>query len=54
MHQILLQRSPRHPIAGFKGPLSKGREGRRRKEGELGREVGRKRGGNVVPLPTSE
>ena len=38
-----LQRSPR-PLAGFKGPTSKGREGREGKGGEGGRE-GEGRGG---------
>ena len=40
MQQIRLQRSP-DPLAGFRGPISKGREGRggerRRGEEEMGR-----------------
>jgi len=50
MHQIRfrplgsLQRSP-DPLAGFKGPTSKGREGEREDKGGQGKGTGRERGG---------
>jgi len=41
-----LQRSPADPLAGFKGPTSKAREGKGRGEGqEAGRKGKEKRGG---------
>ena len=49
-----LQRSP-HPLAGFKGPTSKGREGKERREGGEGRGKeregrGKRKGGESIPL----
>jgi len=51
---LSLQRSPK-PLAGFKGPTSKGREERegRDRKGAEGKE-GKGRGGGRVPPPTFE
>ena len=43
--------APPAPLAGFKGPTSKGREGKGREGGGgMGKKEGKGKGGEIVPL----